>query len=683
MSPRLPRCRWRTAALILFSPLLLLGLTLLSVRLFVFPRGRYHLSTTSLSLQSADGVALSALLLEGSDESLVIVVHPFAGSARTPAVICLAEDLAGEFDVLALDLRGHGRSGGRYRLDFESVVPDVRAAVDWAEAQGYRHIGLVGFSLGGAAGVIEQARYDNLDSLVTVGGPATEQMAGTFRPWMWSGVGRMVFGWFGVRIEGPSEPGPWPAEVAWQVAPVPLLVVHGERDRVVPEEVSRALYAAAREPKAYLGVPDGGHAVLGERQAEVKDWLRDTLLLAETVPPAWAHFLERSLAEPPLAAPDEYGILGGTVYGGGGMPLEGAIVVASTEAGRAFHAYSGAAGDFWLALPAGRYVPIAAAPGYEAALFRSGSDPRTPVEVAAGGECAGVQFTLRPHQPWHPDTAAISLTLSPSELASATQPRPVQVQRRSLAFAHEGRRIDTCILYEPLTATAPMPVILAVYPSEAWRWNLVSIPLAAEGYVVLACGPPYLEKLEDVDLPAFARDLIAAWTLLEEGRISVQADPSRYGVLTGSISTFILSMALPDMPSPRVVVGIGGGYDMFLVLRDLYERPDYALDERFVMGVSALGRPDLYPETFFSVSLRYHAAELPLMGLFHSVLDEVLLVDQAEVMAASMEELGRPVQLFRYEALAHYPGVEDPPPETLKMYEDIVGMLEVYLKRGE
>jgi fermentation-respiration switch protein FrsA (DUF1100 family) len=40
---------------------------------------------------------------------------------------------------------------------------------------------------------------------------------------------------------------------------VPILVLHGERDRVVPIRYGRALYEAAPEPKEAWFVPQGGH----------------------------------------------------------------------------------------------------------------------------------------------------------------------------------------------------------------------------------------------------------------------------------------------------------------------------------------------------------------------------------------------------------------------------------------
>jgi len=51
-----------------------------------------------------------------------------------------------------------------------------------------------------------------------------------------------------------------PAEAAAMIAPVPLLVVHGDRDPYFPVDHAHQIYAAAREPKE-LWIEHGyGHA---------------------------------------------------------------------------------------------------------------------------------------------------------------------------------------------------------------------------------------------------------------------------------------------------------------------------------------------------------------------------------------------------------------------------------------
>ncbi len=47
----------------------------------------------------------------------------------------------------------------------------------------------------------------------------------------------------------------------------PLLVLHGELDRVVPIRFGERLFALAREPKRFLRFPQGGHVNLDDHGA--------------------------------------------------------------------------------------------------------------------------------------------------------------------------------------------------------------------------------------------------------------------------------------------------------------------------------------------------------------------------------------------------------------------------------
>jgi hypothetical protein len=40
---------------------------------------------------------------------------------------------------------------------------------------------------------------------------------------------------------------------------VPLLVIHGEQDQLVPTEQGRAIFATANEPKTLYTIPGAGH----------------------------------------------------------------------------------------------------------------------------------------------------------------------------------------------------------------------------------------------------------------------------------------------------------------------------------------------------------------------------------------------------------------------------------------
>jgi fermentation-respiration switch protein FrsA (DUF1100 family) len=54
-----------------------------------------------------------------------------------------------------------------------------------------------------------------------------------------------------------------PVEVAGRISPIPLLVVHGDRDHYFPVEHPEAIFAAAREPKELWLLEGFAHAESG------------------------------------------------------------------------------------------------------------------------------------------------------------------------------------------------------------------------------------------------------------------------------------------------------------------------------------------------------------------------------------------------------------------------------------
>jgi alpha-beta hydrolase superfamily lysophospholipase len=104
-----------------------------------------------VTIVGADGTTLAGMYYESSPRPApaVVLVHMLGRSKEEWSVV--ADRLA---DVgiasLAIDLRGHGRSGGD-RSALAPMVGDVRAALDWLASQPTvrsDRLGLVGASLG-------------------------------------------------------------------------------------------------------------------------------------------------------------------------------------------------------------------------------------------------------------------------------------------------------------------------------------------------------------------------------------------------------------------------------------------------------------------------------------------------------------------------------------------------------
>ena len=161
--------------------------------------------------------------------------------------------------LLALNYRGYGGSTGK--PSEEGLIRDALAAYDFAVARyPARRIVLWGESLGtGVAVALAAAR--------AVGGVMLDAPFSSA-----ADVGASAYPFVPVRW---FMRDPFRSDLRIAKISAPLLVLHGERDRVVPIRFGERLFALAREPKRMVRFADGEHADLdahGAPQA-VKEFL--------------------------------------------------------------------------------------------------------------------------------------------------------------------------------------------------------------------------------------------------------------------------------------------------------------------------------------------------------------------------------------------------------------------------
>jgi alpha-beta hydrolase superfamily lysophospholipase len=104
---------------------------------------------TNVSLVAADGVPLAAWYAPPRNGAAIVLVHGGTDSREgVRAHASLLRDTG--FGVLAIDLRGHGASGGHGNAFGWQGTRDIQAAVAYLQGQdGVRAIGGLGLSLGG------------------------------------------------------------------------------------------------------------------------------------------------------------------------------------------------------------------------------------------------------------------------------------------------------------------------------------------------------------------------------------------------------------------------------------------------------------------------------------------------------------------------------------------------------
>ena len=154
----------------------------------------------------------------------------------------------GIFASLSRELVSEGinslRLNYRFPGDFDQCVLDVLVGIRFLEQRGIEKAALVGHSFGGAVAIMAGTMSNRVKTVVGL----SSQTAG--------------------------------AQRANELSPIPLLLIHGDRDQNLPARCSQDIYNWAGEPKELVIYEGSGH-FLRECKEELHDllktWLMDKL----------------------------------------------------------------------------------------------------------------------------------------------------------------------------------------------------------------------------------------------------------------------------------------------------------------------------------------------------------------------------------------------------------------------
>ena len=236
--------------------------------------GLYGLEYQPVELHAADGTELFAWFLpaRGEARASVLFLHGNAENISTHFANVAWMPAEG-FNVLALDYRGYGGSAGTpslagLQLDIDAAMRALLARSDPGR------IVVFGQSLGGALAihyVAHSAYRDRVCALVTDSAFSdyrrivSEKLAGFALTWplQWLSA---------VTVDNDYSP----ERAVGAVSPIPLLLIHGEADTIVPAQHAQRLFERAAAPKALWLVPDAGH-IQALRDVGVRRRLTDYL----------------------------------------------------------------------------------------------------------------------------------------------------------------------------------------------------------------------------------------------------------------------------------------------------------------------------------------------------------------------------------------------------------------------
>jgi dipeptidyl aminopeptidase/acylaminoacyl peptidase len=223
------------------------------------------LAYEEVSFATSDGVTLRGWLfpVENVDAPAVLYAPATSKDQRSGLSLVLPLHEAG-FHVLLFSYRGHGLSEGHnHGFTYgarESI--DVDAAVKFLhEEKGIRKIGALGHSAGAVSIILSAARNPGIEAVVAASPfRSMEEIWNTNRP----AVIPLPLFELMIRtsefLKGFSRDQVRPLDVIADIAPRPLLIIHGVDDKRITIKQARALFDAAEEPKQMWLFEDIGHA---------------------------------------------------------------------------------------------------------------------------------------------------------------------------------------------------------------------------------------------------------------------------------------------------------------------------------------------------------------------------------------------------------------------------------------
>jgi uncharacterized protein len=215
-----------------------------------YPQGAYDQAHSIPNLRECwitteDSVRIHAWFAPAeSAKATLVMSHGNAGNISHRYLVLRSLQRRG-YNVLMYDYRGYGRSNGTPSED--GIYRDGRAAYDYVISLpnvDKNRVFLWGTSLGGAV-AIDVAQYRTVAGLIL-------ESTFTSAP----DVARVAYPFLPVQFVMHTKLN---SIQKIKNIKIPLLIIHGSRDSIIPIRMGRSLFDAANEPKELYEIPTADH----------------------------------------------------------------------------------------------------------------------------------------------------------------------------------------------------------------------------------------------------------------------------------------------------------------------------------------------------------------------------------------------------------------------------------------
>jgi len=219
----------------------------------------------NVAFPTSDGLTLRGWFFPAEDPTAPAILYAPATAHDQRQGLSLVTPLhQGGYHVLLFSYRGQGSSdGNRFNFSYGARESyDIDAAVRYlSETRGLQKIGAIGHSAGAVSIILSAARNPRLDAIVAAAPYTTladiwQHNRPAFFPQVLYNLQLRLF----ELRKNFSRNQVRPLDVIAQIAPRPVMLVHGLADERITIEQADSLYQAADYPKHRIWLPTATHA---------------------------------------------------------------------------------------------------------------------------------------------------------------------------------------------------------------------------------------------------------------------------------------------------------------------------------------------------------------------------------------------------------------------------------------
>ncbi len=269
----------------------LIGISLLSAWFTTHPTRiesgltpeNYNLPFEEITLTTKDGISIAGWFIpsfvktsEGKPAPAIILLHGYP--AEKGDLLSIASTLHPDFNILLIDFRYFGKSGGSFTTLGTKERLDLETATDFLESRGFGKVGVLGFSLGGAVAILQAEQDSRITAVVSYASFADLTLLGKDAyarlPIIREALVPLMKFWAKLFWGVDTSRSP---QKAAQNMQTPILIIHTKQDEQIPFHHAKLLRDALKNnERAEFYFPETG--LHGKLPADFEKRTKDFLL---------------------------------------------------------------------------------------------------------------------------------------------------------------------------------------------------------------------------------------------------------------------------------------------------------------------------------------------------------------------------------------------------------------------